>query len=76
VLAFVDAQGEKVFEGEVQGTITTAARGSGGFGYDPIFQPEGSTLTFAEMGKADKNAISHRGLAVARLLGFLERYFG
>jgi XTP/dITP diphosphohydrolase len=76
VLAFVDAQGEQVFEGEVQGTITTAARGSGGFGYDPIFQPEGSTLTFAEMGKADKNAISHRGRAVARLLGFLERYFG
>ncbi|MBL7944904.1 MAG: RdgB/HAM1 family non-canonical purine NTP pyrophosphatase [Flavobacteriales bacterium] len=76
VLAFVDAHGEWIFEGEVQGTITSAARGSGGFGYDPIFMPEGSTLTFAEMGKAEKNAISHRGHAVARLVDFLERYFG
>lgn len=76
VLAFVDAHGERIFEGEVQGTITTEARGSGGFGYDPIFMPEGSTLTFAEMGKAEKNTISHRGRAVARLVDFLERYFG
>jgi XTP/dITP diphosphohydrolase len=76
VLAFVDAHGERIFEGEVQGVITSAACGSAGFGYDPIFMPEGSALTFAEMGKAEKNAISHRGRAVARLLGFLERYFG
>lgn len=75
VLAFVDAQGEHLFEGEVKGTITTAPRGSAGFGYDPIFQPEGQMLTFAEMDKMEKNMISHRARAVERLVGFLAGYF-
>ncbi|MGV3638639.1 MAG: RdgB/HAM1 family non-canonical purine NTP pyrophosphatase [Flavobacteriales bacterium] len=75
VLAFVDAQGEHLFEGEVHGTITTAPRGSAGFGYDPIFQPEAHMLTFAEMDQVEKNKISHRARAVERLAVFLRGYF-
>ena len=59
------------FEGIVNGTITDEVRGSGGFGYDPIFIPEGSRLTFAEMEPSHKNRISHRALAVKKLVNFL-----
>jgi XTP/dITP diphosphohydrolase len=55
------------FEGVVEGTIVAAPRGSGGFGYDPVFQPLGSTRTFAEFSSARKNEISHRAQAI-RLL--------
>lgn len=75
VLALVDGSGLRTFEGEVEGNISMAASGSGGFGYDPIFVPEGSALTFAEMDKAAKNVISHRGRAVANLLRFLAPHF-
>ncbi|HNE79422.1 MAG TPA: RdgB/HAM1 family non-canonical purine NTP pyrophosphatase, partial [Flavobacteriales bacterium] len=61
VIALVDARGEHVFEGQVRGRITTDRRGSGGFGYDPVFLPEMSDLTFAELDPVRKNAISHRG---------------
>lgn len=71
VLALVDASGVRTFEGEVEGSITTEPRGSCGFGYDPVFMPEGGMLTFAEMDVAAKNAISHRGLALRALVGSL-----
>ncbi len=71
VIALIDAQGEHLFEGEVRGTITTAARGSNGFGYDPVFLPVMSDLTFAELDAKRKNAISHRGHAVWKLVRFL-----
>jgi XTP/dITP diphosphohydrolase len=58
----------EIAEGRVMGTITPAPRGNGGFGYDPIFQPDGHTHTFGEMDKAAKHGISHRGNAIAALL--------
>jgi len=54
-------------EGVLEGTITDAARGSQGFGYDPVFQPAGESRTYAELSEAEKNAISHRGRAVRAL---------
>jgi XTP/dITP diphosphohydrolase len=59
------------FEGKVEGVIAPAASGEGGFGYDPVFVPNGFSCTFAEMGPEAKNAISHRGKAVEQLLQFL-----
>jgi len=64
---------EYFFEGAVEGTIRTALSGSDGFGYDPIFQPDGFDITFAEMTLAQKNAISHRGRAVEMLVDFLNK---
>ncbi len=58
-------------DGTVEGEITHSRHGEAGFGYDPIFRPKGRSTTFAQMSAADKNAISHRGRAVARLLEFL-----
>lgn len=71
VVALIDASGEHVFEGEVRGAITSEPRGSNGFGYDPVFLPEMSDLTFAELDAKTKNAISHRGQAVWKLVRFL-----
>lgn len=62
------------FEGVVNGTIIAEARGADGFGYDPVFLPEGRELTFAEMDLAQKNEISHRARAVQKLAGFLASY--
>lgn len=62
---------DHAFEGHVDGRITREHSGVEGFGYDPIFQPEGETRTFAEMSLAEKNAISHRGRAVRKLMEFL-----
>ena len=59
------------FEGIVNGEIIREKRGGEGFGYDPIFQPEGYTETFAELGADIKNKISHRARAVAKLAEFL-----
>jgi len=59
------------FEGEVKGVITLEPRGDKGFGYDPVFMPNGFDKTFAEMSADEKNAISHRKMAVAKLLDFL-----
>ena len=67
-------QGEDMhlFEGQVEGIILTERHGTGGFGYDSIFQPvEGDGSTFAQMSPEQKNSISHRGRAVARLVAFL-----
>lgn len=63
---------ETFFEGTVEGTIRHERSGNGGFGYDPIFQPDGYDVTFAEMSMAQKNAISHRARAVEKLVAFLK----
>jgi len=63
---------EYLFEGRVDGVITTDKRGSGGFGYDPVFLPDGYDQTFSEMGAELKNKISHRGRATAKLVAFLK----
>lgn len=63
---------EHLFEGIVEGALLTAPRGTNGFGYDPIFVPDGYAETFAEMSDEAKNAISHRGRAVAKLAAFLK----
>ena len=55
----------------MEGTITTSRRGTQGFGYDPVFQPDGYEETFAELGVEVKNRISHRARAVAKLVDFL-----
>ena len=63
---------ELFFEGIVEGSIRTEKTGSKGFGYDPIFQPDGFSLTFAEMDLAEKNEISHRGRATQKLVDYLQ----
>jgi XTP/dITP diphosphohydrolase len=74
VIAFVDGDKEYIFEGEVVGEILKEKSGQEGFGYDPIFQPEGFNLSFAEMSLEEKNKISHRGTAVRKFVEFLESY--
>lgn len=59
------------FDGTIEGTIGHARKGSGGFGYDPIFTPLGADRTFAEMTAEEKNAISHRAIATQKLTDFL-----
>ena len=61
------------FEGRCDGVITTEAHGEGGFGYDPVFKPDGYDKTFAEMPSELKNKISHRGRATAKLIDFLKK---
>ena len=63
---------EYLFEGIVRGDIACEEHGAGGFGYDPLFLPEGGALTFAEMSAEAKNEISHRGRAVRKLAEFLK----
>ena len=60
------------FTGEVNGIITKERRGTGGFGYDPVFLPDGWDKTFAELDLKEKNAISHRAIAVQKLVSFLK----
>lgn len=62
------------FEGVCRGSITTERSGSQGFGYDPIFRPQGYDITFAEMLMEEKNAISHRGKAVRALVEYLKEH--
>lgn len=59
------------FEGRIKGTIAFEARGGNGFGYDPLFIPQGFRSTFAELNPETKNAVSHRGIAVKKLAEFL-----
>ena len=72
VIALIIDGKEYFFEGEVEGKILKVKRGTGGFGYDPIFQPNGYTNSFAEMSLELKNNISHRGLATRKLINFLK----
>lgn len=62
------------FEGRAHGTIIGEKRGTGGFGYDPVFVPEGQDRTFAEMTLAEKSQISHRSIAFAALVDFLDHH--
>ena len=62
----------ETFEGTVEGTITLAPRGDGGFGYDPVFQPDGYDQTFGELPAEVKNSISHRARAFANAMEFVE----
>lgn len=73
VIALIWENKLHVFEGTVEGTIQYQPNGEGGFGYDPIFQPENEQRTFAEMSPAEKNAISHRGKATVQLIDFLQK---
>ena len=72
VVALIWEGKEYTFEGICSGEIAQEKKGAEGFGYDPIFQPEGYETTFAEMTLAQKSEISHRGLAVSKLVVFLE----
>lgn len=72
VALIVDGK-EYLFEGIVRGDIACEEHGAGGFGYDPLFLPEGGALTFAEMSAKAKNEISHRGRAVRKLAEFLKQ---
>ncbi len=72
VIAYRSSNGTiHTFSGEVHGVITTEALGTGGFGYDPVFRPEGYELTFAQLDEEIKNTISHRRRAMDRFIGFL-----
>ena len=71
-IALIDADGEHLFEGVVEGCIAREEHGADGFGYDPLFVPDGCDRTFAEMSADEKNAISHRGRAVRRLAEYLQ----
>lgn len=70
VIAYVDREELRLFEGEVYGTISFERRGEGGFGFDPIFIPAGSSRTFAEMSIQEKSVISHRAIAMRKFLEF------
>ena len=71
VIALILGNEEHLFEGKVEGEILTARQGSAGFGYDPVFRPEGYGRSFAEMDPDTKNSISHRGEATRKLAAFL-----
>lgn len=73
VIALIIDGKRYLFEGKVEGTITSSLRGTSGFGYDPVFQPEGYDKTFAELTLDDKNEISHRAKAVDQLVLFLRK---
>ena len=72
VLTYFKSGSYHAFEGEIQGTIVEAPRGDQGFGYDPVFQPENETRTFAEMTLAEKNKIAHRARALEKFKNFLD----
>ena len=72
VIAMVLGGAEHVFEGKITGRIAEKPSGTAGFGYDPVFIPDGYKVTFAEMTPEQKNSISHRAVAVKKLKNFLE----
>lgn len=71
VIALILNDSEYLFEGVINGHLTQTMRGTNGFGYDPIFIPDGYNETFAELGDEIKNKISHRAIAVQKLAAFL-----
>jgi len=73
VIAFVDGDKELFFEGVCKGEINQERRGEKGFGYDPVFVPEGYQETFAELSSEEKNKISHRGRAVQKFIEYLRK---
>jgi XTP/dITP diphosphohydrolase len=74
VIALIFEKREYLFEGIVTGNIIEEKRGEEGFGYDPIFIPEGKVKTFAQMSLSDKNKISHRAIAFEKLKEFLQQH--
>lgn len=73
VITYISEAGQWQFDGEVRGQIIDSLRGEEGFGYDPIFVPEGEGRTFAEMPLSEKNSMSHRGRAMKKLVQFLKQ---
>lgn len=72
VIALIEGDKETLFEGIVEGEIDTQREGTDGFGYDPVFKPEGSERSFAQMGLDEKNKISHRARAMNKLVAYLQ----
>jgi XTP/dITP diphosphohydrolase len=72
VIAYIENDKEYLFEGIVNGIITESEQGEGGFGYDPLFVPDGYQQSFAEMSLNDKNKISHRAKAVQQFIDWLK----
>ncbi|MDR0988061.1 MAG: non-canonical purine NTP diphosphatase [Prevotellaceae bacterium] len=75
VFAIIINGKEHLFEGVIQGAITLSRRGGSGFGYDPVFMPDGYAKTFAEMDSELKNRISHRAIATIKLCHFIKCYY-
>ena len=73
VIAYLDGQNEHIFEGKVEGAIITDKCGEDGFGYDPVFLPDGYTQTFAEMPLSEKNKISHRARAFQKMVEIFKK---
>ncbi|MGE0770966.1 MAG: RdgB/HAM1 family non-canonical purine NTP pyrophosphatase [Cyclobacteriaceae bacterium] len=73
VITLVQGGEQMQFEGIVRGEIIETPRGAGGFGYDPVFIPDGANQTFAEMDANTKNHISHRGIAIRKLIAYLKQ---
>jgi XTP/dITP diphosphohydrolase len=71
----IPGEGLSLFRGECGGAISDEERGRQGFGYDPIFIPDGKNSTFAEMSLDEKNGISHRNMAVSRMVSFLKKSY-
>lgn len=76
VIAYMEKGEVRFFEGTVYGTILETPRGNAGFGYDPVFQPDGYSLSFAEMSLEEKNKISHRAIAMKALANYLNTKIG
>ena len=74
VICLIINNSKHFFEGSISGKISEKKVGEGGFGYDPIFIPEGSKKTFSEMTVNEKNLISHRSIAVRKLVSYLNKY--
>ena len=75
VISYIDDNVELHSEGVIEGVITLESKGKEGFGYDPVFQPESYSCTFAEMNHDEKNLISHRARALEKMKKILEPYF-
>jgi XTP/dITP diphosphohydrolase len=72
ILTFLNGDSTDFFEGEVKGTIVHVPKGNAGFGYDPLFIPQGYRSTFAELGAEVKNGISHRAVAMRKFIEVLK----
>ena len=73
-VALINGDEEHVFVGKVDGSIACEPHGSGGFGYDPVFVPDETGVSFAEMAPEAKNMVSHRGRAIRLMVGFLDSF--
>jgi XTP/dITP diphosphohydrolase len=72
-IALIHENKTSYFEGKIDGNIAAQPRGNSGFGYDPIFVPEGYMVSFAQLSAEEKNQISHRALAIKKLVGYLKK---